>query len=110
MTDDPKDTSDDYENDEREADDSALAELLPQYFALCQKDLEQLKDACEFRRFGEIRVLGHNLKGSGGAYGFPELSRLGAEIEAAAKAGNEADVRSGIAQFAAFLSNRTPHS
>jgi HPt (histidine-containing phosphotransfer) domain-containing protein len=110
MTHDPKDAPDEYPDGEREADESALAELLPQYFALCRKDLEHLKDACELRRFGEIRVLGHNLKGSGGAYGFPELSRLGAEIEAAAKAGNEADVRSGIAQFAAFLSDRSSAS
>ena len=38
----------------------------------------------------EIRKLGHNMKGSGTAYGFSEITRLGAAIETAAKDANAA--------------------
>jgi chemotaxis protein histidine kinase CheA len=35
-------------------------------------------------RFDEIRVLGHRMKGSGGSYGFDEISEIGEELESAA--------------------------
>jgi HPt (histidine-containing phosphotransfer) domain-containing protein len=103
MTHDPNQNN--RQNPEAEdAEDFPLNDLLPQYFALCRRDLERLRAASESRQFGEIRVLGHNLKGSGGAYGFPELSRIGANIELAAKSGDDSTVRVGIDQLAAFLS------
>jgi HPt (histidine-containing phosphotransfer) domain-containing protein len=94
-----------YENDEPDLD---IAELIPQYFALCRRDLDKLRDAFLQRQFVQVRMLGHNLKGSGGAYGFPELSEIGAAIEAAGKAGDETAVRAGIDQFAGFLASHPP--
>lgn len=92
------------EPDAADTGDFGLSELLPQYFELCRRDLRLLETACESRQFGQIRVLGHNLKGSGGAYGFPELSGIGAIIELAAKSGDDSTIRLGIDQLAAFLS------
>jgi HPt (histidine-containing phosphotransfer) domain-containing protein len=34
----------------------------------------------------ELRSIGHNMKGTAGSYGFPDLTALGAAIENAAKA------------------------
>ena len=94
------------EEHEDEEDDFGLTELIPQYFALCRRDLQNLRAALDEKQFDQIRVLGHNLKGSGGAYGFPGLSEIGARIETAAKAGNESEAREGVEQLAEFLKSR----
>jgi HPt (histidine-containing phosphotransfer) domain-containing protein len=35
--------------------------------------------------FERLAVMSHNIKGSGGSYGFPELTRMGAALEHSAK-------------------------
>jgi HPt (histidine-containing phosphotransfer) domain-containing protein len=81
----------------------ALTDLLPQYFALCRRDLEHIRKALQRGIFDEIRIVGHNLKGSGGAYGFPELSEMGLAIETAAKANDREVLQKKIQQVADFL-------
>jgi hypothetical protein len=49
------------------------------------------------------RRLGHQLKGSGAGYGFPEITRVGAAIEVAAMADNENEIRSQILALAIYL-------
>jgi hypothetical protein len=39
-------------------------------------------------RLEDIQRVGHNLKGTGSGYGFPEVTNIGRRREAAAKAGN----------------------
>lgn len=87
-------------------EDSGLAELIPQYFALCRRDLENLRGAVAAGEFDKIRVLGHNLKGSGGAYGFPEISQLGSRLELAGKTQDESEAKEGIGDLAEFLNSR----
>jgi HPt (histidine-containing phosphotransfer) domain-containing protein len=106
-----RDPEQDAEKNDQTGEDSPadfdIEELLPQYFELCRRDLRRLRSACELRHFGDVRIIGHNLKGSGGAYGFPELSQIGAGIETAAKSGDEMALRAGIEQLALFLGNHT---
>ena len=91
-------------NDLEDGDeDSGLAELIPLYFALCRRDLLSLRTALEGTDFNQVRILGHNLRGSGGAYGFPELSEIGAVIETAGKTKDADLARDGIAKLAGFL-------
>ena len=47
--------------------------------------------------------LGHQLKGSGTGYGFPEITRAGAAIEVAAMAADENEIRSQILVLASYL-------
>jgi HPt (histidine-containing phosphotransfer) domain-containing protein len=93
---------------EDDDEDIGLAELLPQYFALCRDDLESLRACLEAGQFDKIRVLGHNLKGSGGAYGFPELSQLGGHLESAGKTHDGPAARESIEQLSEFLNSREP--
>jgi HPt (histidine-containing phosphotransfer) domain-containing protein len=81
----------------------ALTDLLPQYFALCRKDLEYVRRLFQDDKLDNIRTVGHNLKGSGGAYGFAELSSIGLAIETAAKAGDRKALERHIEEFADFL-------
>ena len=65
--------------------DADLADLVPSYLARILADLDRIADLVRTGNYDEIRKLGHNMKGSGTAYGFAEITRLGAEIEIAAK-------------------------
>jgi HPt (histidine-containing phosphotransfer) domain-containing protein len=91
-----------------EEDDFGIAEILPQYFALCQCDLLNLRDALDQNDFEKVRVLGHNLKGSGGAYGLPEISEIGSSLEASGKLHDTSLAKTGVDRLAAFLSVRVP--
>lgn len=90
-------------NENGDEEEFTLTDLLPQYFALCRRDLEHLRKALQDGAFDEIRIVGHNLKGSGGAYGFPALSQIGLEIEAAAKTGDREAIQRQIERLMDFL-------
>jgi len=64
-----------------------LRDLIPRFLANRQVDLGQLGDAVARGDLEEARRIGHSLRGAGGGYGFDEITRLGAQIEARAKAG-----------------------
>ena len=49
----------------------------------------QLRKLVETKGFEEIATIGHQMAGSGGTYGFPELSELGRTLE---RAGNDGDM------------------
>ena len=66
-----------------------LRELIPGFLANRQLDIGQLRDAVSRGDFEEARRIGHSLRGAGGGYGFDEITRLGAQIEARAKAGGD---------------------
>lgn len=91
-----------------EEDDFGLAEILPQYFALCRRDLLNLQAALDENDFERVRVLGHNLKGSGGAYGFPDLTEIGASLETSGKSQDAALAKSSADRFAEFLNTHQP--
>ncbi len=71
-------------HDDDALDDAAEA-LLPAFLDNRAKDLALLQAALENRGFGEITRIGHNLRGSGGSYGFPKLTEIGGQLEDAGK-------------------------
>ena len=69
--------------------------LLSQYLERRKADLGRLRAALAAADFSSIERTGHNLFGSGAAYGLDEISTLGARLEKAAKAA-EADSIAGV--------------
>ena len=67
---------------------SEVRSLLPSFFSARQADYSRMVCALVNREFDEIDRLGHRLKGSGGSFGFPELSTIGGLLEDAARAGD----------------------
>jgi len=65
--------------------DKDLEDLIPGYIENRQKDIISIRNALEKSDFESIRILGHSMKGSGGGYGFDEITRIGASLEATAK-------------------------
>lgn len=64
--------------------DADLKNLVPGYLDNRRKDIEQIYECLEKGDYETIRRLGHCMKGSGGGYGFDEITDLGAAIEQAA--------------------------
>ena len=62
-----------------------LEELVPDFLAARRKELPRLQELAYQREFESIRILAHNLKGNGAAYGFTQLTEIGAAMERSAK-------------------------
>ncbi len=83
--------------------DSDLQELIPGYLKNRESDLQTYRQALEKGDFDSIAVLGHSMKGSGGGYGFNDLSQIGRAIEKAAKSKDKDSVRKSIIDLTAYL-------
>jgi HPt (histidine-containing phosphotransfer) domain-containing protein len=72
-----------------------IEEIIPFFFEKRRNNIEALETALAAGDLISISKIGHQIKGSGGSYGFDQISRLGATIE---KAANKGDlVTAGIA-------------
>lgn len=67
-----------------DVDDPVVLELLPSYVKHRRLEIFQLQRLIEGNDYEKIRIIGHNLKGSGGLYGLPQISNYGAAMEEAA--------------------------
>ncbi len=68
--------------------DKDLADILPAFMEARRKDLADLPALLEKKDAAGLKKLGHNLHGTGGAYGFDRLTELGTELETLAAAGD----------------------
>jgi HPt (histidine-containing phosphotransfer) domain-containing protein len=50
-----------------------------------------------------IQFIGHRMKGSGGSFGFDEISRIGEALELAAQASDTVAARSAVARLEGYL-------
>jgi CheY-like chemotaxis protein/HPt (histidine-containing phosphotransfer) domain-containing protein len=62
-----------------------LEELAATFLDSRRRELDVLRQLLSRSEYDEIRKRGHQLKGAGGGYGFPELTQIGATIEQAAR-------------------------
>ena len=65
--------------------DKKLRKIIPGFLENRQKDLADLQSAKERKDFSKIELIGHQLMGSAGSYGFSTLSKLGKDLEVAAQ-------------------------
>jgi CheY-like chemotaxis protein len=68
--------------------DSEMREAQTDYLAKCKADLLGLDALLAAQNFDSLRILGHTLKGSGGCFGLPEVTRIGKSLEEQAIAVN----------------------
>ena len=79
------------------------ARLADTFIGNARRNLEIMQAALEVADFRTISTLGHGLRGAGGMFGYPELTDIGAEIELAADASNDAAARGWLIELAALL-------
>jgi HPt (histidine-containing phosphotransfer) domain-containing protein len=79
--------------------------LMVRYLDHRQDDVESLRAALARQDYESIRKKGHNLFGSGSAYGLDRVSELGASLEKTAKRGNSDAIGDLIEALDAFIRN-----
>ena len=89
-----------------EFDDDEWAEMQEMYIAHTSKELAKIQEDLENRALDSLRTFGHNIKGSGGMYGFDEVTHLGTEIEASAKAKDRDKIKSLLTELSTFLKSK----
>lgn len=85
--------------------DPFARQLVIQYLGRRKADVDRLRQALEAGDFELIRVTGHNMSGSGAAYGFGQVSELGAALEQAAKVNDSAVIVGLIDRLNNFLAS-----
>jgi HPt (histidine-containing phosphotransfer) domain-containing protein len=80
-----------------------LEVLMPRYMDRRHKEVESFRAQLAAGDFEALRIGGHSLKGSGGGYGFPLLTQIGARIETAAKAQDAASIEAALVEYKDYI-------
>jgi signal transduction histidine kinase/FixJ family two-component response regulator len=88
--------------------DWRVRNLAARFLASCGRDLARLRAALEGGDLNAARAIGHTLHGTGGSYGFEEITRLGREIEQGSIRGDAAVVTTLAAQLEDYLERVRP--
>jgi HPt (histidine-containing phosphotransfer) domain-containing protein len=83
--------------------DAQIAALVPRFLANRAADVGKIRAALAVADFEAIRVAAHGMKGGGGAYGFAEISRLGAAMEEVARQCDTAAITALVASLEEYL-------
>jgi HPt (histidine-containing phosphotransfer) domain-containing protein len=83
--------------------DKDLEDLIPGYIENRHKDIKSIRASLENGDFENIRILGHSMKGSGGGYGFDEITTIGASIEKAAKKNDIEEIKRWIEKLSQYI-------
>jgi len=83
--------------------DTRLRAVIPGYLANRRKDVSNILAALERSAYQAVRDLGHKMSGTGGGYGFPRITEIGAALERAAKEENRDVIRTQAAELARYL-------
>ena len=83
--------------------DSALEDLIPGFLNNMNENVRLFREALGKDDFDFLRSRGHNIKGSGGGYGFDRITALGRIIEAAAKESNKDPIVEAVNELEDYL-------
>jgi HPt (histidine-containing phosphotransfer) domain-containing protein len=78
--------------------------MVTEYVNRCVAALPIALEALDRSDYGHMRIFGHRLRGSGGAYGIPALTEIGSAIENAAFKLDTSELRLQVAALEACLS------
>jgi signal transduction histidine kinase/CheY-like chemotaxis protein len=80
-----------------------VEDLIPTYLAKVRRDMNEILAGGDSKDCQLARRVGHQFKGEGESFGFPEITRTGAAVERAALAADEAEIRSQILALSIYL-------
>lgn len=83
--------------------DPEIANLIPGYIENRKRDILKLREALDKGDYEAIGYLGHNMKGSGEAYGFSAISDIGAALERAAMQNNKDKIKRRIDELEDYV-------
>ena len=83
--------------------DPSLAGLVPGFLANRRRDVAAINAALGAADYENVRMLGHNMKGSGAGYGFDRITEIGASLEQAAARRAPEEIRERTAELVRYL-------
>ena len=83
--------------------DPLVLPLVPDYLKNRANDVQRLRAALAAGDLPLLRKIGHNMRGSAGAYGVPPLSEIGGRIEDAALRQDAAAIAPVVDELEQFL-------
>ena len=88
--------------------DPEIADLVPGYLAARREDARLLQAAAQAGEWDQARRIGHTIRGTGGSYGFPRLTEIGEDLQAAALAQDGEGIAVGASALLDFLTRIRP--
>ena len=80
-----------------------LARRIPGYLQNCKQNVIAMLDALDRADFETVTVLGHNLRGSGGSFGFQAITHIGGALQQAAESADIDASRKLVGELSSFL-------
>ena len=84
---------------------SKFARHVPAYLVNCRQNVVAMQDALGRSDFAALIVLGHNLSGSGGAFGFQAITDFGGALQLAAENADIDASRAMVGQLSSFIAS-----
>ncbi len=83
--------------------DRDLEDAIPGFLENRRGDMKSILEALEKIDYETIRRVGHKMRGSGGGYGFDNLTDIGGAIERSAKNRDSDEIRKSVSELADYL-------
>jgi HPt (histidine-containing phosphotransfer) domain-containing protein len=83
--------------------DTELVDLVSRYIQNRHQDIKFMLESLEKGDYETIRIVGHNMKGTGGGYGFDAITDIGRSIEQAAKDRDAEEIRKWVNELSVYL-------
>jgi DNA-binding response OmpR family regulator len=80
-----------------------LAERTPAYLENCRHNVVVMREALDRNDFEAVTILGHNMRGSGGGFGFQAITDLGAGLEQASADTDHDRARGLLGELSSYL-------
>ena len=78
---------------------TGLEDAAKRYILSKKNDIPRLMRLLENKQFDQLRILAHDMKGTGTSYGFPNLTWLGGQMECSATEKNSAELSNQMLQL-----------
>jgi HPt (histidine-containing phosphotransfer) domain-containing protein len=85
--------------------DEDIRDLIPEYLENRRRDVAEILSALDRGDFETTRSLGHKMKGSGGGYGFDEITDIGRACEEASRRAEPEEIRKQAVRLQRYLDN-----
>ena len=80
-----------------------FADRIPAYLQNCRQNVIAMLDALDRVDFETVTFLGHQMRGSGGAFGFQAITDIGAALQQAAESADTDASRKWVGELSSYL-------
>ena len=80
-----------------------FADRIPAYLQNCRQNVIAMQDALDQGDFQTVGYLGHQMSGSGGAFGFQAITDIGAALQLSAESADTDASRKGVGELSSYL-------